>query len=47
MAGRCSIPSLIVFAIALGIQFLVTAVALLCEPPEDPRSEGDKLKYRS
>jgi hypothetical protein len=38
---------MIMFLIALGIQVLVSAVALVCEPREDPRFEGDKLGYRS
>jgi hypothetical protein len=38
---------MIVLLIALGIQLLVSFAALVFERGEDPRFEGDKLKYRS
>ena len=38
---------LVVFLIALAIQLVVTVVALVCEPREDPQFEGEKLIYRS
>jgi hypothetical protein len=38
---------MILFLIAFGIQVVVTLAALVFERGEDPRFEGDKLKYRS